>query len=170
MRISPVIPLLLSGILFAGSCTGDGHSESRRVGGCSADTIPLEMNIVSSCDETSSHIRISILSVERVPVEMYREAAAGLASVLDSLGVGICGVPQLIVIREGPCWPRHRIDFRLEKESEKIIPGIRSALAGSMLGGLRPSEKRPEGYGVFFVQATVGSTDRWTLWYPAARP
>jgi len=170
MRISPVIPLLLSGILFAGSCTGDGHSESTRVGGCSADTIPLEMNIVSSCDETSSHIRISILSVKRVPVEMYREAAAGLASVLDSLGVGICGVPQLIVIREGPCWPRHRIDFRLERESEKSIPGIRSALAGGMLGGLRPSEKRPEGYGVFFVQATVGSSDRWTLWYPAARP
>ena len=121
MRVSPVITVLLSGILFAGSCTGDGHSESSRVGGCSADTIPLEMNIVSSCDETSSHIRISILSVERAPAEMYREAAAGLASVLDSLGIGICGVPQLIVIRKGPCWPRYRIDFRLEKKSEKKV-------------------------------------------------
>lgn len=170
MRIALTIAVLLSGLFLTGACTGNGRSESRRVGGCTADTIPLDMTFISSCDGNSSHVRISILSVERAPVELYREAAAGLISILDSHGVGICGVPHLVVILEGPCWPRHRIDIRLEKGSEKIFPEIRSALAGGALARLRPSEERPEGYGIFFVQAAVGSTDRWTLWYAPPRP
>ena len=170
MRAAVTIAALLSGLFLTGACTGEGHSESKSIGGCTADTIPLDMTFISSCDETSSHERISILSLERAPFEVYREAAAGLVSILDSLGVGICGVPQLVVIREGPCWPRHRIDIRLEKGSEKKFPGIRSDLTGGSLAGLCPSEKRPEGYGIFFVQAVVGSTDRWTLWYAPPRP
>ncbi len=170
MRVTVTIAALLSGLFLTGACTGDGRSESRRVGGCAADTIPLDVTVAPSCDETSSHVRISILSVERAPDETYGEAAAGLVSLLDSLEVGICGVPQLVVIREGPCWPRHRIDIRLEKGSEKRFPEIRSDLTEGSLAGLRPSEKRPEGYGTFFVQAVVGSIDRWTLWYAPPRP
>ena len=170
MRATVIIAALLSGLFLTGACTGNGRSESRRIGGCAADTIPLDMTFVSSCDETSSPVRISILSVERAPDKTYGEAAAGLALLLDSLGVGICGVPQLVVIREGPCWPRHRIDIRLEKGSEKKFPEIRSALTGGTLAGLRPSENRPEGYGMFFIQAGVGSTDRWTLWYAPPLP
>ena len=170
MRVAVAIAALLSGLFLTGACTSDGRSESRNIGGCTVDTIPLDMTVVSSCDATSSHLRISILSVERAPDETYRAAAAGLASLLDSLGIGICGVPQLVVIREGPCWPRHRIDIRLESGSEKSFPVIRSALAGGTLAGLRPSENRPEGYGTFFVQAAAGSTDRWTLWYALPQP
>jgi hypothetical protein len=185
IRFAIVTATFLSCLLFTGACTDDGQKdsngngrsmsagggepESGRIGGCSADTIPLDMSVVPSCDETSSHVRISILSVERAPDGIYVAAAEGLASLLDSIGAGICGVPRLVVIREGPCWPRHRIDFRLESESEKSLARIREALAEGMLAGLRPSQDRPEGYGTFFVQACVGSSDRWTLWYPCDR-
>ena len=166
-----VIPVLfiLSGMLFPGACTSDGRSQPKQIGGCACDTIPMDIAVTISCADASSPVRISILSVERAPDGIYRDAASGLVSLLDSLGVGICGVPQFVVIREGPCWPRHRIDIRLEKGSEKRFPLIRSALAGGVLAGLRPSENRPEGYGTFFVQAGVGSTDRWILWYDRSR-
>lgn len=156
---------LLSGMLLLGACTGESRSQSRRVGGCEADTISMDIGAVISRCDISSPVRISILSVEHAGDETYRKAAAGLVTLLDSLGVGICGVPRLVIIREGPCWPRHRIDFRLEKGSDKLFQEIRSALAGGMLAGSRPSKVRPENYGLFFVQAGVGSTDRWTLWY-----
>ncbi len=166
-----VIPVLfiLSGMLLPGACTSDGRSQPKQIGGCACDTIPMDIAVTISCADASSPVRISILSVERATDGIYRDAASGLVSLLDSLGVGICGVPQFVVIREGPCWPRHRIDIRLEKGSEKRFPLIRSALAGGVLAGLRPSENRPEGYGTFFVQAGVGSTDRWILWYDRSR-
>lgn len=169
MRTVISVLSILSGILLLGACAGDGRSQSKQIGGCVCDTIPMDIAVIISCDDSSSPVRISILSVERAPDETYRDAVSGLVSLLDSLGVGICGVPQFVVIREGPCWPRHRIDIRLEKGSEKRFPLIRSALAGGALAGLRPSENRPEGYGTFFVQAVVGSTDRWILWYDRSR-
>jgi hypothetical protein len=39
------------------------------------------------------------------------------------------------------------------------------ALLKSPLGGLNPGEKRPEGYGILFIQAAAGSSDLWTVWY-----
>jgi hypothetical protein len=156
---------ILACMLLLGGCTGDGHSQQKQVGGCSADTLSLEIDVHPSCKDGLSPVRISILSVQRATDETYRNAASGLVALLDSMGVGICEVPRLVVISEGPCWPRHRIDFRLEKGSEKSFPEIRSALAGGMLAGSSPSEDRPERYGRFFIQAGVGSTDHWTLWY-----
>ena len=155
--------------MLLGACAGNSRSQSTRVGGCSADTFSLEIDVDLSCGDALSPVRISILSVKRERDETYRSAASGLVALLNSMGVGICSVPQLVVISEGPCWPRHRIDFRLEKGSEKSFPEIRSALSGGTLAGLRPSEERPEGYGRFFIQAGVGSTDRWTLWYDGPR-
>jgi len=169
MRALIPILSLLFGALLLGACTGDGRSQSKRIGGCISDTIPLDMAVIISCDDASSPVRISILSVERAQDRIYRDAASGLVSLLDSLGIGICSGPKLVIVREGPCWPRHRIDIRLEKGSEKNFPEIRSALAGGTLAGLRPSETRPDGYGLFFVQAGAGSTDRWTLWYDRSR-
>ena len=169
MRTVITVLLLLSGMLLLGACTGESRSQSRRVGGCAADTIPMDIDAVISCSDISSPVRISILSVEHAGDETYRKAAAGLVTLLDSLGVGICDVPRLVIIREGPCWPRHRIDISLEKGSDKTFPKIKSALAGGMLAGSRPSEDRPGSYGLFFVQAGVGSTDRWTLWYGRQR-
>jgi hypothetical protein len=166
-----VIPVffILACMLLLGACTGNGHSQQKQVGGCSADTLPLEIDVDPSCDGGLSPVRISILSVQQAKDETYRDAASGLVALLDSLGVGICGVPRLVVISDGPCWPRHRIDFRLEKDSEKSFPAIRSALEGGILAGLSPSEERPESYGLFFIQAGVGSTDQWTLWYDGPR-
>ncbi len=166
-----IIPVfsILTCMLLIGACSGDGRSQSKRVGGCSADTLSLEIDVDPSCDDPVSPVRISILSVERASDETYLAAASGLAALLDSMGVSICGMPRLVVISEGPCWPRHRIDFRLEKGSEKSFPEIRSALSDGTLAGSRPSEERPEGYGCFFIQAGVGSTDRWTLWYGCPR-
>ena len=169
MRVVIPVLSLLFGVFFLGACTGEGRSQSKSIGGCVSDTIPMDIAVTISCDDAPSPVRISILSVERAQDGTYMGAASGLVSLLDSLGVGICDVPQLVVIREGPCWPRHRIDISLEKGSEKSFPEIRSALAGGTLAGLRPSENRPEGYGVFFVQAGVGSTDRWILWYDRSR-
>ena len=162
-----IIPLfsVLAFVLILGACTGDGHSQQKQVGGCSADTFSLEIDIDPSCDGPLSPVRISILSVERASDGTYRSAASGLVALLDSMGVAICSVSQLVIINKGPCWPRHRIDFRLEKGSEKSFPEIRSALSGGTLAGSSPSEERPGNYGRFFVQAGVGSTDRWTLWY-----
>ncbi len=166
-----VIPLFsfLACMLILGACTGESRSQPKRVGGCSADTFSLEIDIDPSCGSALSPVRISILSVERARDEIYRNAASELVALLDSMGVGICSVPQLVVITEGPCWPRHRIDFRLEKGSEKSFPEIRSALSGGTLAGSCPSEERPGNYGLFFIQAGVGSTDRWTLWYDGPR-
>lgn len=162
-----VIPVLciLSATLLSSACTGESRSDPKRVGGCVTDTISLDISIDASCEDSSSPVRISILSVEDAGKETYRKAAAELAGLLETLGVDICAVPKLAVIREGPCWPRYRIDIRLEKGSESRLEEIRSALAGGMLAGSHPSEERPEGYGLFFIQAGVGSTDRWTLWY-----
>ena len=120
-------------MLLFGACTGAGHSQQKKVGGCSADIISLEIDVVTSCDAPLSPVRISILSVQRASNETYRDAASGLVALLDEMGVGICSVPHLVVISEGPCWPRYRIDFRLEKGSEKSFPGIRSALSGGSL-------------------------------------
>ena len=156
---------MISWVLLLGACTGDSRSDPRRVGGCVTDTISLDTDFDVSCDGISSPVRLSILSVEDAGADTYREAASALAGLLDTLGVGICAAPRLVVIREGPCWPRYRVDFRLEKGSESRLEEIRSALAGGMLAGSSPSEERPEGYGLFFIQAGVGSTDRWTLWY-----
>jgi len=167
--IMPVFSILMTFMLLLCTCTGDGRSEQKLAGGCSADTISLEIDVDTSCDAPLSPVRISILSVQRASDETYRNAASGLVALLDETGVGICGVPHLVVISEGPCWPRHRIDFRLEKGSEKSFPEIRSALSGSSLAGLHPSEDRPESYGRFFIQAGVGSTDHWTLWYDGPR-
>lgn len=165
-----VIPVLciLSATLLSGSCTGDSRSEPKRVGGCIADTISLDTDFDVSCDEISSPVRISILSVEDAGADTYRKAAAGLAGLLCTLEIDICAAPQLVVIQKGPCWPRYRVDFRLGKGSESRLEEIRSVLSDGMLAGSSPSEERPDGYGLFFVQAGVGSTDRWTIWY--ARP
>lgn len=162
-----IIPVLfiLTGILFLDACAGEGRSRTRRIGGCSADTISLDIDVGPSCGDVSSPARLSILSVERANDETYRDAAAGLVALLDEMGIGICNVPRLVVISEGPCWPRHRIDIRLENGSEDSFPAIRSALSAGTLAGSRSSEKRPDDYGLFFVQAGFGSTDRWTLWY-----
>ena len=162
-----VIPVLfiLAGMLFPVACTGDGPPQSRQVGGCSADTISLDIDVDTSCGSALSPVRLSLLSVERVEDETCRDAVSGLVALLDEMGIGICSVPRLIVISEGPCWPRHRIDIRLEKGSEDRFQEIKSALSGGTLAGFRPSEQRPDGYGLFFVQAGFGSTDRWTLWY-----
>ena len=169
MRV--VIPVfsILACMLLLAACTGTGRSQTKMVGGCSADTISLEIDIDLSCGGALSPVRISILSVERARDETYRDAASGLVELLGEMGVGICGVPHLVVISEGPCWPRHRIDFRLEKGSETSFPEIRSALSGGTLAGSRPSEERPDSYGRFFIQAGVGSTDHWTLWYDGPR-
>ena len=162
-----VIPalLILTGTLLLGACKGDGRSQPGQVGGCSADTASLDISVEISCDGAASPARISILSVERAEDKTYLAALSELVVILDEIGIGICGIPRLISITEGPCWPRHRIDIRLEEGSEKFFPEIRSALADGMLAGSRPSEERPEGYGLFFVQAAFGSSDRWTLWY-----
>jgi hypothetical protein len=165
MRV--IIPALsiLAGMLLLGACADDGRSQPGRIGGCTADTFPLDISMDVSCDDPVSPVRISILSVERLQDGDYNAAAAGLISVLDSLGARICGRPQLVVIKEGPCWPRCRIDIRLEKGAERLFPEIRSELENGTLAGSRPSQERPEGYGLFFVQTGVGSTDHWTLWY-----
>jgi hypothetical protein len=161
-----MIPLAIAAIAFASaSCGDEGSSQTKKVGGCSSDTLALGMSVeLAGCEELSA-VRLSILSVEPAGEDTYREAASGLIAMLSGMGVGICEEPRLIVITDGPCWPAHRIDLRLEKGSEKRLPEIKSALEKGSLAGSRPVEKRPDDYGVFFVQAGVGSTDRWTLWY-----
>jgi hypothetical protein len=166
--ILPVSSILALSLLLA-ACTGDGSSQPKRTGGCSADTLSLDIDVDPSCEDHLSPVRISILSVERASDETYLDASSGLAALLDSMGIDICNVPRLVVISEGPCWPRHRIDFRLERGSEKSFSEIRSELSDGTLAGSSPSEERPEGYGLFFIQAGVGSTDRWTLWYDSPR-
>lgn len=166
MRTIITVISILFCVLFLCACTGDSRSQSNKpVGGCSADTISLGSDIEPGCDDPLSPARISILSVQDAGEETYRAAASELISLLGELGVDICAVPQLVVIREGPCWPRYRIDIRLEKGSEKAFPEIKSVLTGGTIAGSSPSEERPEGYGLFFIQAGSGSTDRWTLWY-----
>jgi len=166
-----IIPALsiLTGMLLLGACADDSRSQQRRIGGCSADTFSLDISMDISHEDAASPARISILSVERLQDADYAAAAAGLLSVLDSIGVRVCARPCLVIIREGPCWPRCRIDMRLEKGAERFFPEIRSALKNGTLAGSDPSEERPDGYGVFFVQAVIGSTDQWTLWYGRKR-
>ena len=165
----PVISILFCTLCLC-ACAGDSRSQSKKpVGGCSADTISLGIDIEPACDDPLSPARISILSVDDAGEETFSEAASDLIRLLDTLGVDICASPRLVVIREGPCWPRHRIDIRLEKGSEKSFPEIRSVMMSGMIAGSEPSEERPEGYGLFFIQAGVGSTDRWTIWYGRPR-
>jgi hypothetical protein len=160
---------ILTGILLLGACTDDGRSQPGLIGGCAADTFPLHVSADISCEGPASPVRISILSVERLEDGDYDAAAAGLIAVLDSLGARICGLPRLVVITEGPCWPRCRIDIRMEKGAERFFPEVRSRLESGTLAGSHPSEERPADYGLFFVQAGVGSTDLWTLWYDRPR-
>ncbi len=170
MRVVITALLILSAAAVLGACGGQERSTSRkRTGGCKADTFPLESCATVSCDDSSSPVRISILSVERADDSVYREAAASLAAVLDTLGVRLCAPPNLVVISEGPCWPRYRIDFRVDREAGKDLGRIRSLLEAGTLAGLKPAAERPPGYGLFFVQAAVGSSDRWTLWYGSRR-
>jgi len=167
--VIPIISILFCTLCLC-ACVGDSRSQPKKpIGGCSADTISLGIDIEPACGDPLSPVRISILSVENAGEETYRAAATELVRLLDTLGVDICAVPRLVVIRDGPCWPRYRIDLRLEKGAEKVFPEIRSALESGTLAGESPSEERPEGYGLFFIQAGVGSTDRWTIWYGQPR-
>ncbi len=167
--VIPVISIIFCA-LFLCACTGDSRSQSKKpVGGCSADTIPIGTDIKPACEDAMSPVRVSILSVENAGEETYRAAATELVRLLDTMGVNICSAPRLVIITDGPCWPRYRIDLRLEKGAEKVFPEIRSALESGTLAGESPSEVRPDGYGLFFIQAGVGSTDRWTLWYGRPR-
>ena len=166
--VTPAL-FILTGMLFLGACGGESRSQQKQVGGCSSDTISLDIDVELSCVDPLSPVRISLLSVKRATDETYLEAASGLVALLGDMGIGICSTPQLIVITGGPCWPRYRIDIRLEKGSEKKFPEIRSMLSRGTLAGFRCSEERPESYGRFFIQAGVGSTDHWTLWYDGPR-
>jgi hypothetical protein len=171
MKRAALGTLILSLLIAAAACRGDGRSQSGGqdrpgpVGGCASDTIPLDLGITAAGGGGVSPDRVSILSVERAGDETYLEAAGALAAVLDSLGIEIVNTPVLTVVREGPCWPRCRIDFRVEKGASKRFPEVKAMLEGSEIGGMVPALERPDGYGVFFVQAASGSTDRWTLWY-----
>ena len=167
--VIPVISILFCALCLC-ACTSDSRSQSKKpVGGCSADTISLGTDIEPACEVAISPVRISILSVENAGEETYRTAVTELVDLLDTLDIDICAPPRLVTITDGPCWPRYRIDLRLEKGAEKIFPKIRSALKTGTLAGESPSEARPDGYGLFFIQAGVGSTDRWTLWYGRPR-
>jgi len=157
--------IVIPAVILAGGCSQESSSETKRVGGCSSDTVSLDMDIELADCGGPTPVRLSILSVGPADGETYREAASGLAALLTRMGVGICSRPQLVIITDGPCWPSHRIDFRLEKGSEKRFGEIRSALEGGSLAGARPVGERPDDFGLFFVQAGIGSTDRWTLWY-----
>jgi hypothetical protein len=161
-----IIPLIIAAIaLTAASCGDEGSSQTKKVGGCSSDTLAVGVSVELAGCAGPSPVRLSILSVEPAGEDTYREAASGLVAMLSGMGVGICEQPRLIVITDGPCWPAYRIDLRLEKGSEKRFGEIRDALEKGSLAGSRPVEKRPDDYGIFFVQAGVGSSDRWTLWY-----
>jgi hypothetical protein len=164
----PALALLLCAALLV-SCTGEASDQekpgAKKVGGCLSDTIMLGIPDRPDCPGGASHVRISILSVEQDGEDFYRTAAAGLLSLLDSLEVAACGRICLTVNRSGPCWPRYRVEIRLDKDSAKRLPDVRGALAEFPLVGLLPSTERPSNYGDFFVQAAVGSSDSWTLWY-----
>jgi hypothetical protein len=166
MRTLIPVSFIIAAALCLVACAGDGRSQQKRVGGCSSDTVSLDIEVEISCPDPVSPVRVSILSVEDAGMETYRQAAEDLVGIIGGSGAGICSLPRLVIITEGPCWPRYRVDIILEKGSEEKLPAIRSALSGTALAGFRPSEERPEDYGKFFVQAAYGSTDRWTLWYP----
>ena len=170
MKRAASIILIVSIFITAVSC-GGGRSQSggkdrpKPVGGCAIDTVPLGLRAGSGCGGKATPDRISILSVERAPDGTYEEAAGVLFSVLDSLGIDVCNDPVLAIVREGPCWPRFRVDLRLEKGSSKQFDRIRTVLEDSAICGIIPHGERLEGYGTFFIQAASGSSDRWTLWY-----
>lgn len=156
---------MIPALILAAGCSQESSSGTKRVGGCSSDTVSLDMDIELAECAGPTPVRLSILSVEPAGTETYRDAAAGLASLLARMGIGVCSRPQLVIVTDGPCWPSHRIDFRLERGSEERFEEIKAALEGGTLAGARPVEKRPDDFGRFFVQAGFGSTDRWTLWY-----
>jgi hypothetical protein len=169
MRCLFSIPVIALCAFLAGACSGDASKGKKAkpgsMGGCAYDTISLGIEDRAGCSGGGSHIRISILSVDRVGDDIYSGAAAEVLSIIDSLGVKVCGKINLAVLSEGPCWPRHRIDIRLERGAERMLPEIRSILSGRSIAGFAPAAKRPDEYGSFFIQAAVGSSDRWTVWF-----
>lgn len=154
-------------LILISACGGGASSErqkERKVGGCEIDTVSLGLSGGDREAAGKSDVRVSILSVRRAPEATWIEAHHAVSGLVDSLGGKVVWSGELTIVREGPCWPRCRIDMLVTGLGDGAAP-LREALLETPIGGASPSVERPEGYGLLFVQAGRGSSDIWTVWY-----
>ncbi len=158
---------MTAALLGCGSQASDKHS--RTVGGCTADTTRLGLRLERPRPQGAKVFRVSIRSVRDAGEETYKAAAEDLTALLDSLGIDVFSRTDLVHISKGACWPPYSIGFVLGEGGASEAERLYSSLKNRPVAGLLPVEERPEGYGSFFITASSGSSDLWTLWYGSAK-
>jgi hypothetical protein len=141
-----------------------GASQTKKVGGCTVETIAIGtgMNVSAEAPSDAAWIRVS--SVEFADNELYKKAALDLAKALEMRNVEVYSRSELMHVAEGPCWPPYSVEFRI-KLNEQAGGSIHKFLLGTPIAEHRPGSERPDGYGPFFISCGYGSSDWWTVWY-----
>ena len=162
-RISAVIVFLF--VILAGCGIRSSDKENKQVGGCKIDTIGTGFAMVDRSVSTHSAYRISIKAVKDQGKVSFVTCSKTLTEILLSIDVRIGERSDILHIVKGPCWPEYTILFRIDPPDDEALGLLHDILLGTEVNGYSPSEVRPEGYGAFFITASKGSSDIWTVWY-----
>ena len=162
-RTSAIIVFLF--VIIAGCAIHSSDKEKEKVGGCEVDTIRTGFAVVNRSVLPHSAYRISIKSVKDLGKGSFVTCAKTLTEILLSINIRIGERSDILHIIKGPCWPRYTILFRIDPPGEHALDLLHEILLGTEINSHSPSEIRPEGYGAFFITASKGSSDIWTVWY-----
>ncbi len=165
MSRTSILTIIIPIIIYSCGGAGSSNDKQERVGGCKVDTISTGIAIVNTDVIPNASYMISIRSVKDLGKGTFVNCSKKLTEILMSNGIRVGQRSDILHIVEGPCWPEYSILFRVDPAGEHALDMLHESLLGAQFGSYSPQGSRPDGYGAFFITASKGSSDIWTVWY-----